>query len=57
MEKSEKASVEVERLKSICRDIVDLINTSSDLYVEPVNYNKVLERIENLAVSGYAPKP
>jgi hypothetical protein len=47
---------EIERLKTICRAISELINTSPYLFQEPVDHQKVLDEIEDLAVSGYAPQ-
>ena len=47
---------EIERLKEICRDISDVINTDPHLYQEPIDYPHVLRKIEDLAVSGYAPE-
>lgn len=44
------------RLKEICYDIADTVNTSPYLYQEPVDYDKVLRKIDFLAVSGYSPE-
>ena len=46
---------EIERLRDICRDIAEVINTDPRLFVEPIDYPGILRKIEDLAVSGYAP--
>lgn len=55
----ESLKAEIERLKGVCYDVADKINTSPHLFqgAEAPNYPALIEEIETLAVSGYAPDP
>jgi hypothetical protein len=51
----EKAADEIERVRSIGQEIADTVMTDPRLFQEPLDYEAVLAKIYDLAVSIYAP--